>query len=686
MKYSRSIKTIFIAGMLIIIAIVMSIQAGMSLYSFKNSMETKVYENLNNQAGQIQNKLNGRFDQIGKYSELMAYNIGSMSHYDSDMLLRVIEKYIESDSLIIGAGFWFEPNAFQPDLKYYGPYKYKDDKGKIVMTWEYSNEEYDYFKYDWYKEGLATKEKIVWSSPYEDAVTKMPMITSSSPIIKLGKVVGVTTTDIGLNEFSDYIKNITIGQAGYAFIVSADGTYLAHKQQEKNLKEKITDDNDAKVKKLGAEIINNKNNEIKVSKDQLFGADNFVAYAPIGNTGLHLVIVYPAEEAYRDLNKVIMLNIGIFVASVVILIIVLAWLFNSKISHPIEALMLGAEKIAIGDLSVHFAVNSEDEMGRLAGSLNRMTDNLRTIISRVSQSAEHLATSGEQLSASAEQSSQAANQVAGSITEIAQGAEEQINYVNETSSVVGELAINLQQVASNSSRVVEQSAQAAETAKEGGKTVDKAVSQMTKIENTVNNSAQVVARLGERSKEIGQIVETISGIAGQTNLLALNAAIEAARAGEQGRGFAVVADEVRKLAEQSQDAAKQIAVLISGIQKDTDKAVVAMNDGTREVKFGAEVVNTAGMAFKDITDLVMQVSDQLKEISVTIHQIDCGSQKIVSSVKDIDMLSKKAAGEAQMVSSATEEQAASMEEIASSSQSLSHMAQELQDLIRKFHV
>ncbi|SMC99652.1 methyl-accepting chemotaxis protein [Sporomusa malonica] len=686
MIHLRSIRTIFIAGMLLVIAFVMSIQAGLSLYSFKNTMETKVYESLNNQAGQIQNKLNGRFEQIGKYSELMAYNIGAMPRYDSDMLLGVIEKYIESDSLIIGAGFWFEPNAYQPNLKYYGPYKYKDDKGKIVMTWDYSNAEYDYFKYDWYKDGLATKEKIVWSAPYEDAVTKMAMITSSSPITKAGKIVGVTTTDIGLNEFSDYIKEIKIGQAGYAFIVSQDGTYLAHKQQEKNLKEKITDDKDVKVKQLGTEIINNKNKEIKVSRDQLFGAENFVAYVPVGSTGLHLVVVYPAEEAYRDLNKVIMLNIGTFVAAVVILVLVLAWLFNAKISRPIEALMLGTEKIATGDLSVNFAVNSKDEMGRLADSLNKMIDNIQEIISRVSQSAEQLAASGEQLSASAEQSSQAANQVAGSITEIAQGAEKQMNYVNETAGVVEELATSLQQVASNSAHVAEQSAQAAETAKEGGKTVSKAVSQMTKIENTVNNSAQVVARLGERSKEIGQIVETISGIAGQTNLLALNAAIEAARAGEQGRGFAVVADEVRKLAEQSQDAAKQIAVLISGIQKDTEEAVGAMNDGTREVKVGAEAVNTAGLAFEDISNLVMQVSDQVKEISVTIRQMEYGSQRIVASVKDIDKLSKNATGEAQTVSAATEEQSASMEEIASSSHSLAQMAEELQGLIRKFRV
>ncbi|MBP2657756.1 MAG: methyl-accepting chemotaxis sensory transducer, partial [Firmicutes bacterium] len=170
------------------------------------------------------------------------------------------------------------------------------------------------------------------------------------------------------------------------------------------------------------------------------------------------------------------------------------------------------------------------------------------------------------------------------------------------------------------------------------------------------------------------------------NLLALNAAIEAARAGEQGRGFAVVAEEVRKLAEQSQDAAKQIAALIGEIQGDTDKAVNAMNDGTREVKVGAEVVNASGKAFQEIADLIYKVSNQIKEISTEIEQMAVGSQRIVESVKQIDTLSKKASGEAQTVSAATQEQSASMQEVASSSQALANLAMDLRQAVGKFHI
>jgi len=322
----------------------------------------------------------------------------------------------------------------------------------------------------------------------------------------------------------------------------------------------------------------------------------------------------------------------------------------------------------------------------LGAALNTMTENLRGLIRHVSQSSEQLAASSEELTAGAEQSAQAANQVAVTITSVAQGAEMQVQALNATAAAVEQLSIGIQQVSINANAVTGMADKTAKAAQQGDRAIDAAVSQMVSIEETVASSAQVVTKLGERSKEIGQIVGTISGIAAQTNLLALNAAIEAARAGEQGRGFAVVAEEVRKLAEQSQGAAKQIATLISEIQSETDKAVAAMSDGTREVKVGAEVVNSAGQAFKEIVLLVNEESAQIKEISATIQQMAAGSQQIVASVRDIDKISQDASGQTQTVSAATEEQSASMQEIAASSLSLAKMAENLQTAIQKFQV
>ena len=392
------------------------------------------------------------------------------------------------------------------------------------------------------------------------------------------------------------------------------------------------------------------------------------------------------DQNQGDFEKSKMLMIGILMMAIV-LFILCAWMIARIITNPIKDMVITVSELASGDFRDkprHFI--TKDEVGHLGDVLSNMRGGLRILMKQINESAEQVAASSEQLTAGADQSAQVANQVAASIAEVALGAEKQVNAIDQTSAVVEQMSVDIQQVATNSNLVSVKSVQAAEKAKEGSKSVEQAINQMMRIEHTVNKSAQVVAKLGARSTEIGQIVDTISGIAGQTNLLALNAAIEAARAGEQGRGFAVVAEEVRKLAEQSQEAAKQIAALISELQGDTEQSIVAMSQGTSEVNSGTEVVTAAGHAFGEITDLIMQVSAQIKDISTAIQHMASGSQQIVSSVQEIDKFSKNAAGEAQNVSAATEEQSASMQEIAVASQSLAQMAQSLQGAIGKFQI
>jgi methyl-accepting chemotaxis protein len=387
-----------------------------------------------------------------------------------------------------------------------------------------------------------------------------------------------------------------------------------------------------------------------------------------------------------EVENAMRITMGILVLAFIVLGIS-GWYITRIIAAPLKTMVLICKEMASGDFrDAPRKIVRKDEIGQVGDALAEMRDTLRKLMKQVNESSEQLAAASEELTASADQSAQAANQVAESITGVAHGAEKQLSVASDTSAVMQQMSASIQQVAANANEMAGQTVHAADRAKEGNKSVNKAVNQMASIEQTVTNSAQVVAKLGERSKEIGQIVDTISGIAGQTNLLALNAAIEAARAGEQGRGFAVVAEEVRKLAEQSQDAAKQIAALISEIQSDTDKAVVAMEDGTREVKLGAEVVNDSGKAFQEIANMVANVSEQTKEISAAIEQMSIGSQQIAGSVKEIDELSKKTSGEAQTVSAATEEQSASMEEIASSSQALALLAMNLREAVSKFQI
>lgn len=391
------------------------------------------------------------------------------------------------------------------------------------------------------------------------------------------------------------------------------------------------------------------------------------------------------EAAIATANRVLMTATGLGCVSLIIGA-VLGIVITRKIRDPILLMLAQTQNFAAGDWRQPVRINNGDEIGDLAEALNTMRNNTRELIRQINDSVEQVAASSEELTASAEQSAQAANQVAGAITDVAKGASVQLQAVEEAAGVVEQMSVSIQSVAAKAEEVATTSASASHSAQGGRKGVEQVVCQMVNIENSVGESAGLVAKLGERSKEIGQIVDTIAGIAGQTNLLALNAAIEAARAGEQGRGFAVVAEEVRKLAEQSQDAAKQIALLISEIQGDTDKAVETMAAGNREVKRGTEVVNSSGQGFEEIANIIEQVSGQVEGISVAIVQMTGGSQQIVSTVQKIDRISKEAAGLTETVSAATEEQSASMEEIASSSRALAKLAEDLRGAVAKFKV
>ena len=676
----KSIRTVFLFVVLGVMTILLLGQTIISTYQITSGMEVEVKRMVVAKAGEVSNSFLGRINEAAEKADAMTLNLKSINNIDVAMSLT--DEYIKSDDLIFGSGYWFEPNAYDSAQKYYGPYKYKDG-GNIKLTWDYSNAEYDYFKYDWYKKGLAT-DNIAWSEPFYDEVSKITMLTIAKPIIKDNKKVGVVTVDLAINQLEDYIKSIKVGEQGYAFIVTGDGYYLATTDAEKNLKVKISEDSVGKISQVGKTITDAK--ESMLVRNDAFGADSYVSVTPIGTTGLKLVLVLPTAEFHDGINKIMYANIMVFVMILIAISLLIIYLFNNRINMPLTKLIGSAKGLASGDLTTAVSVERDDEIGELAEGFKIMSNNFKKIITDVNRMAQQVASSGQELCSGSEQSAVGTQEIAQSIVKVAEAVAEQSTLIDKAAESVAVISNSINTASDSAEKTLENVESSAVSAKNGYTSVKSAIGQMENIDAKINEAAETVLKLGTQSKQIGEIVSTISDIAGQTNLLALNAAIEAARAGEQGRGFAVVADEVRKLAEQSQVAAKHIADLIREIQTQTTKAVEFMETGTQEVKLGSQLVGDAGKTFSEIVTKVDKVTLDVKLVVAEIKKIVQERDSMVKLIDNLEVIGTKTSDQSQNVSATVEEQAATLEQLAAVSRSLSEMSQELHKVVNSFKV
>ncbi|MNH90664.1 Methyl-accepting chemotaxis protein McpB [compost metagenome] len=357
--------------------------------------------------------------------------------------------------------------------------------------------------------------------------------------------------------------------------------------------------------------------------------------------------VSQAEQANVDAKKLYQSSRTITFAIIMIALLMsvgFGYLISQLIARPLNRVMRLVGRVANGDLSETSDIDTKDEIGQLAKSVNEMVLNLRQTVGGILDSAESVSAASQQISASTE--------------EIASGSMSQARAAQTMNDLFRELSLAIQSVAVSAEHASELSDKTIHMAQDGGKVIRTSIDGMTRVN-------EQMSRLEADSNQIGEIIEVIDDIAEQTNLLALNAAIEAARAGEQGRGFAVVADEVRKLAERSSEATKQITAIIKGMQANTQHSVKAVNEGVA-------CSHQTGEAFDHILSMVNETAHKVTEIAAACEEQAAQSSEVMSSIEHI--------------SQATEEAAASSEQTASTAQSLALLAEELNNSVAIFRI
>ncbi|MDB1125440.1 methyl-accepting chemotaxis protein [Vibrio algarum] len=598
MKFSHKI----VAASALLMLVTVSIVTTKQVFNTQDLLTDTIVHGLNNAMDSVKSNV---AEQISGQKALAVYTTEMAS---DDLNPTAIEKVIRKPSLkkpflLVGGGLETDGKAISGDV-----------------TWD-PGPQWDARVRPWYEDAKSKNDLIV-TAPYEDAVTKEILISIATPLKQGGKFVGSLFFDVSLASLAETINQVNLFDAGYLFIVSSDGTIIAHPDTELNGKPFTQMQSQVSISEK-LQLVNSNGTELAYDFRKIPGInwyvgtviDNGIAFQPVNDMRTSSIIATAVA---------LIISIGLLL------------LLIGKLMKPLGTLNHAIQDVATGDgnLTQRLATDTDAEFAELAQGFNTFTESLQDKI-------KHLKGISQEILNGAEASSEGAIGAAAAMTE-------QMREIEQLATAMHEMATTSTDMAGNAQGAASAAQEADNATLEGSAIVNNTTQSIGELSASIDDAVTQVKSLEDATDSIETVLQVINDIADQTNLLALNAAIEAARAGEYGRGFAVVADEVRTLAQRTQESTTEIRTMIEQLQAGAGavaKAMGASKDTAVITVTQAEEANGALERIRDsiqrITDMNMQIASAAEEQSLVAEEINSNTVKI----KDLSEMVAGAAGE-----------------------------------------
>lgn len=621
------------------------IVAGSNFFVARNALENNLHEQLSGNAGTLA-EASSNWVNVERKREMVGWS-------KQDVYVRSLE-----DSFIGRSSRKAASSTLAALLNEYGHYSdllLADMSGQVVaasdadLVQKLSLADKDYFS------AVRTGEVTI-SAPQTDQ-NGNPILVVAAPIAKDGQNSGLLAGVIDLNAFAaNNVANISIGQNGYACLVTGDGYIIAGREMGQFLSGKECDFSDQQLASSGI---------LSYDKD---GHDRKLAYQNVSQLGWVALASADLDELMAPVH-----TLGKTSATITVIILALAagvmWYTARFVTQPVKKALQFADSVAEGDLSLRLAMSGQDEVAELGKSLDRMADNLAVKVELAQAIADGDLTRdvvissekdalGNALHGMSESLNKMINQVTFTAERVQEGSQQISESSNALSNGATEQAASLEEISASMTEIKSQVEANANHATEANQLVNTAREDTTVGYEKMSVMTQAMSDISDSSTKIGSIIGVIEDIAFQTNLLALNAAVEAARAGRHGKGFAVVAEEVRQLASRCAKAAGETSELIGG--------------SVQYVSNGTTVAEETSEALKKIVDGIAKSADLIGEIADASREQAVGITQVSEGIAQIDTV--------------TQQNTASAEETASATTDLSEQANGLHQLLQSFTV